>query len=99
MQARILQENGNDAQALDIFEKLISQYPENEHFQAAKTFALLRLGKIEDAASSNINRAYTEIGKKLTGANDKPEVWINELNTLIAQTDSKKLGISTEVVW
>ena len=100
LQARILQEKGNDAQSLEIFDKLANHYPDNEHFQTAKTFALARLGRRDEAIASNVTKLYTDAAKKLNGSEDRSESWINELNSLVSEVDKfSNISSPVSVVW
>jgi hypothetical protein len=101
LNARIQQEKGNDEQALEAYDKLLAQYPGNDHFQSARTFALSRLGRAEAAAASNVAKMYNEIGKRLSGQEDRPDQWISELNSLLKETENfgGRIGSAVGVVW
>jgi hypothetical protein len=90
LQARITQEQGRDAEALPIFERLLAAHPKNPHLLASRTYALARLNRGGEAALSKIDTDYTEAGRTLVGTNDKPEAWISRLSSLLSELDQSQ---------
>ena len=87
LQARITQEQGRDSEALPIFERLLDAHPRNAHLLASRTFALARLNRASEAATAKISADYADAGRALVGANDKPDVWIGKLTSMLSEMD------------
>jgi len=87
LRARILQEQGDDAGALPVFNSLLAAHPRNAHLLASRTYALARLGQGESAISSTISAEYSQAGQALVGVRDKPDQWEAKLNDLLSQLD------------
>ena len=83
LKARILQEEGKDAEALTVFDQLLATYPDDAHLNSSCAFALERLGRSGEAVAGRIAVKYTELGKRLSGPADKPADWTNELSSLV----------------
>lgn len=92
LNARLLQEQGKDAEALDVFDKLLSANPTNPHLQASKAFALERLDRKGDAAAARIAAAYSKAAVSLSGDADRPESWTSELNNLLNEIQQVERG-------
>ncbi len=102
LEARIQQENGNDAEALDVFESLYRRHPGNPHLKASRAYALQRLGRASEADLIRIDAEYSEAGRTLIGERDEPEAWISRLSSLVESLDkgvSKSLVSSSMVDW
>lgn len=100
LNARLLQEQGKDAEALDGFERLLAANPTNAHLQASKAFALDRLNRKGDAIAARVSAAYSKAAAQLSGDADKPEAWTTELGSLLneIQQVEKGRGFSTVMV-
>ena len=92
LNARLLQEQGKDAEALDSFERLLAANPTNAHLQASKAFALDRLNRKGDAAAARIASAYSKAAAQLSGEADKPEAWSAELGSLLGEIQQVEKG-------
>jgi hypothetical protein len=100
LRARLAQESGKDAEALEVFERLVAANPGNAHLQSSRAFALERLNRGQDAAGARIGAAYARAAASLTGSADKPENWTAELNALINEVDvaTQGRGVSASLV-
>jgi hypothetical protein len=100
LEARILQEKRKDAEALPILDRLCSSYPNNPSFLKARAWSLSVLNREEDAVSSVVNAAYSELAVKLRGDGDVADQWISELEKLkkAIQVGDKKIATSA-VAW
>jgi predicted Zn-dependent protease len=76
LQARITQEKGNDAEALDVFEALLAKHPTNPHLQASRAHTLRRLGREQEAVAAVIAARYASLAQTLVGEADNPEAWV-----------------------
>jgi Flp pilus assembly protein TadD len=92
LNARILQEQGKDAEALDIFDKLLAANPANPHLRSSKAFALERLNRRTDAVAARIASAYSKAAAALSGDADRPENWTAELNNLLNEVQGVEKG-------
>src|SRR4051812_39315070 len=52
LKARVVQEQGKDADALAVFDELLARHPNNSHLNASRAFALQRLGRTHEAAAN-----------------------------------------------
>ncbi|MDH6291951.1 hypothetical protein [Rhodococcus opacus] len=87
LEARIEQERGNDEQALAVFDQLSETYPNDSHLSASRAYALQRLGRTQEAASSRLAARYASLGQALVGPNDKPDLWISALQDVLNEVD------------
>lgn len=94
LNARILQEQGKDAEALEMFDKLLAANPSSTHLQSSRAFALERLNRRGDAASARIAAAYSKTAASLSGEADKPEAWTSELTNLLNEVQQLEKGRS-----
>jgi hypothetical protein len=101
LEARIAQENGDDQAALRVFEDLLKIYPDNDHLQSSRAFALERLGRGEEALADRIAVKYADLGRSLIGPADRPEVWTRELTSLLeaAERGKDQAAVSPLVAW
>jgi hypothetical protein len=102
LEARIQQENGADEQALKVFEALLAAHPDDRHLQASRAFALERLGRAEEAVADRISAKYTELGRTLVGSKDKPDVWTEQLQSLVGDIDqasTNKIAAAALMAW
>lgn len=102
LKARIDQEEGNDEQALKVFERLLALNPNNQHVVSSRAFALERLGRADEAIADRIAVKYADIGKTLIGPADKPDVWTRQLSGLLDDADSTErnnMVASALVAW
>jgi hypothetical protein len=96
LKARLLQEQGDDKQALSIFDDLLAKYPEDKHVKSSRAFALERLGRGDEAAATRIAVKYADLGRTLVGKSDKPEVWAEEINGILKDIESADVkGVAT----
>ncbi len=100
LNARLLQEQGKDGEALETFNKLLASDPGNQHIQASRAFALERLDRKGDATVARIAAAYSKASAALSGEADKPEAWTAELSSLLGELQQveKGRGISAVLV-
>ncbi|WUA07006.1 hypothetical protein OG225_33580 [Nocardia sp. NBC_01377] len=82
LKARIAQEQGEDEDALKTFDKLLRSNPTDPHLHASRSFALERLGRNDEAASSRIASVYSALGANLVGEADNPREWTKGLQGL-----------------
>ncbi len=94
LNARLLQEQGKDAEALEVFEKLLAANPASAHLQSSKAFALDRLNRKSDAAAARIGAAYSKAAAALSGNADKPDSWTAELTNLLNEVQQVEKGRS-----
>lgn len=94
LNGRILQEQGKDGEALELFDRLLASHPKDPHLQASRAFALERLNRKGDAASARIAAAYSKAAAGLIGDADKPEAWTAELNSLLSEVQQVEKGRS-----
>lgn len=94
LNARIIQEKGDDEKALKTFEGLLEKYPHNQHLKSSRAFALERLNRGVEALADRISAKYAEIGRQLTGDADKPEAWNAELSEILENVERAEDGIS-----
>lgn len=102
LQARISQEQGRDAEALPIFERLLAAHPRNVHLLASRTFALARLNRGSEAATAKISAEYSDLGSTLVGPNDKPDAWIAKLTSMVSemeQVQTRGFAAQTMAAW
>jgi hypothetical protein len=102
LNARIVQEQGNDAKALEVFDSLLEAHPRNAHLLASRTFALQRLESTSDALASSVASKYAALGSTLVGDRDDPEKWATELSKLIDELDTAEPSAMVEgalVAW
>lgn len=102
LNARALQEKGDDQKALEIFEELLLVKPANPHLQSSRAFALERLGRGTEAIADRIALKYAELGRELTGDSDKPEAWTSALSSLLGEVENaeaKGVVASALVAW
>ena len=90
LDARLTQEKGDDAKALQVFDELLAVYPDNRHLQSSRAFALERLGRGEEAIASRIAVKYAEIGRTLIGPADKPDAWTQQITSLLDDVEEAK---------
>ena len=88
LKARILQEKGNDAEALPVFERLLAGHPRNPHLLSSRAMALKRLGKPE-VLVAKIAAEYAEAGRRFVGPGDKPDVWVEKMTALLSALEKK----------
>lgn len=98
LNARLLQEQGKDSEALEAFDKLLASSPGNQHLQASLAFALERLDRRGDATAARIAAAYSRASAALSGEADKPEAWTAELSTLLGEIQQVEKGRSISPV-
>jgi len=98
LNARLLQEQGKDADALEAFDKLLSANPTSAHLQSSRAYALERLNRRGEAASARIAAAYSKTAAALIGDADKPDAWTAELNTLLNEVQQLEKGRSISTV-
>jgi len=101
LQGRILQEQGNNDEALSCFEKALAADPQNASFLNAKAVALRAVGKDAAAAVTRIESQYRELARTLVGDKDKPEDWIKALESVAAEADRAAIAPAeaVTVVW
>ncbi len=103
LSARMSQENGNDKDALVVFEELSLKHPRNSHLLASKAIALSRLGDNEEAKAAVIASKYASLGKTLVGDADDPKAWNEALSAAISEIEQFEggpaLGASALVAW
>lgn len=87
LHARITQEQGNDAEALKVFDELLLSYPTEPHLLAARGYALQRLGRSDAAEAAAIASKYSELGRTLIGPKDNPKAWTENLEALLGNTE------------
>lgn len=92
LKARIDQEQGNDNDALNIFDKLLQKYPDDPHLLASRTFALSRLDREEEARASHVATKYAMLGRTLIGEQDIPERWAGELKNVLGDIEELERG-------
>ncbi len=94
LNARVSQEQGRDAEALEMFDRLLAANPNNPHVQASRAFALERLNRKGDALAARIGAAYAKAAAALSGEADRPETWTSELSSLLNEVQQVEKGRS-----
>lgn len=92
LHARLLQESGKDAEALEVFDRLLTLHPTNPHLQSSRAFALERLNRGSEAVPARVAAAYAKAASSLVGNADKPEDWTAELKNLISEVELTERG-------
>ncbi|HVZ39473.1 MAG TPA: hypothetical protein VHI13_09360 [Candidatus Kapabacteria bacterium] len=101
LNARVQQENGNHASALAAFDQLLLTYPDNEHLQISRAFALQSLGQGNQAGATLVGLKYAQLGQSLSGPADSPSAWTSNLNAIIGDigTGNFAAEASALVAW
>lgn len=87
LKGRILQEKGDNKEALNAIDKALSLDPDNTSFLNAKAVALRDLGKGEEASVAQAKSQYRELAQRLVGDRDKPKEWIKGLEDISAKIE------------
>ncbi|MEY2423035.1 MAG: hypothetical protein QOI95_3102 [Acidimicrobiaceae bacterium] len=95
LRGRIAQEQGNAEEASKLIGDALAVEPGNSSFRKAQAFALEAQKRGTEAGDLRIAAAYEAVAQRLSGANDRPEAWIDELQALQRQLDSGQVS----VVW
>ena len=99
LKGRIAQEQGRNQEAIEAFEKALAFDPSNRHFLNAKSIAYSALNRPDQATATRVAAAYAELAKKYSGEFDKPEPWIEGLETLLRDAEAAEKTASASVVW
>ena len=107
LEGRIHEEKKEFTEALALYEKALAIDAGNPHFLRSKGNATAGLASLNDSQKSEVDelkRRYDVLAKKYVGENDKPELWIKELDALLnSATESNKAfkaeAIGMAVAW
>ncbi len=101
LKGRILQEQGNEKDALKYIDEALSLDPKNSHFLNAKAFALSKIQRSDEAVVSIVQSEYSKLSTKYVDKNDKPEQWIEglqKISSIISDFEGKSIE-AVNVCW
>jgi tetratricopeptide (TPR) repeat protein len=87
LKGRILQEQGNNQEALGFYEKALAIDPNNASFLNAKAAALRAMGKGVEGTIARVKSQYRQLADTLVADKDKPEDWIRGLESISGEVD------------
>ena len=82
LEARVTQEKGELGSAIVAFDRALAIDPTNPNFLKAKAAALTVANYFEAGVVAEVAKEYERLTQTYVGADDKPDLWIKELNKL-----------------
>lgn len=101
IKARIDQERGEHDVALANLRKALKRDPDNPFFLHAEAQSLRALGKValvDEHSTDLVARKYAESARKNMGQQDRPEIWIAELRSLLQEIEMAE-GQTRKIDW
>jgi len=96
LEGRIDQEKGELGAAINAFDRALLIDPINPSFMKAKAAAVTVANHLEAAIVAELAKEYERLALTYVEQDDKPDLWIKELNKLISRIEKgQKQAIAT----